>query len=83
MCNVQIAGKYDATSVANFAKWGGGTPHVLQTARAGVAKGEGGLGPYFYVHIYVYTYVQITFMQVIWYGRFRGQGQNYTPPAYA
>ena len=74
MCNVQIAHtvKYHVTSVANFAKWGGSTQHVLQTGHAGVAK-QGG-GPYLYVHIYIYTYVQIKFVQVIWDRRSRGQG---------
>ena len=56
---------------------GGGTPHVLQTAHAGVAKGG---GAYLYVHIYIYTYVQMTFMQVLLDRRSKGQGQNYTPP---
>ena len=55
MCNVQIAGKYDATSVANLAKRGLGTPYVLQTAHASVAKGAGRFFMYIYTRIYICT----------------------------
>ena len=65
------------TSVANFAKWGWGVPHMhfkppMRTSPRG--------GGYLYVHIYIYPYVQISFVQVIWDKRSQGQGQDYTPP---
>ena len=46
----------DITSMAYFAKLGGGgTPHVVQTAHAG---GGWGLGKqYLHVHIFICTYV--------------------------
>ena len=40
----------------------------------------GRFGRYLYVRIYIYTYVQIAFVQVTWDLRSRGQGHDYTPP---
>ena len=83
MCNVQRVGvaEKDVTSIANFASWGGGTSHVLQTPHAALARRAGGGGrQYLYVHIFIYKYVQITFVQVIWDRRSRGQGQSFKPP---
>ena len=58
---------------------GGSTPHVAQTAHAGGSSSRQDL----HVHIFIYSYVQITSVQVRWDRRSRSQRQSCAlPPLY-
>ena len=77
MCNVQkvIVVEKDITSIANFAKWGGSTPHMLFK----LPMPGGGGRQYLHVHIFIYKYVQISSVHVRWDRRSRCQRQSYPP----